>query len=187
MTTRTKVSNLDRDAYGIPSYPAPIQLSPPTDLSAHAVEVAVRAVNQIVADAFALYVKTKSYHWHVAGAHFREYHRLFDEQADHILGMVDVLAERVRCLGGATIRSITHISLLQTIPDDNETARTPREMIERLIEDNLHFVVELRTAHRICEQSGDSASTSVLEGYIAEAEQRKWFLFETLQSTGMEE
>ncbi len=118
---------------------APSQLATPTDLPAEAVQAICEAVNPLIADAFALYVKTKNFHWHVAGSHFRDYHLLFDEQAGSVLESIDVMAERVRRVGGTTIRSIGHISELQTIDDDNDEFVPSEQMIERLLEDNRHL------------------------------------------------
>ncbi len=136
------------------------------------------AVNPLVADAFALYVKTKNFHWHMSGSHFRDYHLLFDEQADQIFAMIDVLAERVRKLGGITIHSIGHIGQLQTIEDDNQAFVEPRDMLTRLLEDNKNMADNMRAAHKICEDHNDIATTSILEVFIDEAERRSWFLFE---------
>ena len=136
------------------------------------------AVNPLVADSFALYVKTKNFHWHMSGSHFRDYHLLFDEQAEQIFAMIDVLAERVRKLGGITIHSISHISQLQTIQDDNETFVEPKDMLERLLEDNKQMAENMRAAHKVCGEHNDVATTSLLEVFIDEAERRAWFLFE---------
>src|SRR5437868_9463054 len=129
MTTDTR-STTARAANGhARTFPAPSQLATPTDLAPEDVRAVVEAVNPLIADAFALYVKTKNFHWHLAGSHFRDFHLLFDEQADALFASVDVLAERVRRIGGTTIRSISHISQLQTIPDDNEDLVAPPEMV----------------------------------------------------------
>ena len=138
------------------------------------------AINPLVADTFALYVKTKNFHWHMSGSHYREYHLMLDEQADQIFAMIDVLAERVRKLGGLTIRSIGHINSLQHIRDDDETFVQPREMLKRLMEDNKLLESEMRAAHKICADNNDVATTSILEVYIDETERRIWFLYETL-------
>ncbi|MBA2726741.1 MAG: DNA starvation/stationary phase protection protein [Parachlamydiaceae bacterium] len=136
------------------------------------------AINPLVADAFALYVKSKNFHWHLSGPHFRDYHLMFDEQADQIFAMIDVLAERVRKLGGITIHSIGHIGQLQTIEDDNQAFVEPRDMLTRLLEDNKNMADNMRAAHKICEDHNDIATTSILEVFIDEAERRSWFLFE---------
>ena len=163
------------------AYPAPTQLATTTDLTAQAAQAVTEALNPLVADLFALYVKTKNFHWHLAGSHFRDYHLLFDEQADQIFAGVDLLAERVRRVGGTTIRSISHISQLQTIADDNEEFVAAGEMMRRLREDNAQLARAQRAAHEVCERSRDYATASILEVLIDEAERRTWFLFEVAQ------
>jgi starvation-inducible DNA-binding protein len=163
------------------AFPAPSQLATPTDLSSKDAQAIVEALNPLVADFFALYVKTKNFHWHLAGSHFRDYHLLFDEQADQIFAGVDLLAERVRRIGGTTIRSIGHISQLQTIADDHEEFVTPAEMVRRLREDNALLAKAERAAHEVCERGHDYATASILEVLIDEAERRAWFLFEVMQ------
>ncbi len=167
--TRTNVRKTSAPA----SWPAP-----PTDLTSEEVRAVTGAVNPLIADALALYLKTKNYHWHLSGSRFRDYHLLFDEQAGDILGSVDVLAERVRKLGGGTIRSISHVRELQTIPDDNEELVPAGEMIRRLLEDNLRMAEAQREAHRVCEEARDVATAGILEGIIDETERRVWFLYE---------
>lgn len=137
------------------------------------------ALNRLVADAFALYVKTKNFHWHLSGSHFRDYHLLFDEQAIQILNIVDVLAERVRKIGGLTIHSIGEIAKLQAIVDDDADFVSPEEMVKRLLKDNQSYIASLRIAHKLCADYEDVASCSVLEVFLDEAERRVWFLFET--------
>ena len=156
----------------------PSQLATPSTLGKEAASAIAAAINPLVADAFALYVKTKNFHWHLSGSHFRDYHLLFDEQAEQIFAMIDVLAERVRKLGGMTIHSISHISELQTIKDDNQNYVEPEEMIEKLLHDNKHFTEHMRKAHKVCDEHEDCATTSILEIFIDEAERRTWFLFE---------
>ncbi len=151
------------------------------DLTQQEVQAITEALNPLVADFFALYVKTKNFHWHLAGSHFRDYHLLFDEQADQIFDSIDILAERVRRVGGTTIRSISHISELQTIEDDNNDFVPPGEMVKRLMEDNAHIARLQREAHEVCEKNRDVATASQLEILIDEAERRKWFLFEIVQ------
>lgn len=158
----------------------PQKLATPTDLTGKAKEAIPAAVNPLVADAFALYVKTKNYHWHMSGSHYRDYHLLLDEQSDQIFAMIDVLAERVRKVGGLTIRSIDHIKSLQHIQDDNETFVKPQEMLKRLMDDNKLFAGYLRSAHKVCSENNDVATTSILENYIDETERRIWFLYETI-------
>jgi starvation-inducible DNA-binding protein len=162
-------------------FPAPSQLATKTHLTSAESKAITEALNPLVADLFALYVKTKNFHWHLAGSHFRDYHLLFDEQADQIFAATDVLAERVRRVGGTTIRSISHIGQLQTISDDNEEFVSPLEMVRRLMEDNLHMARAERDAHEVCDHHHDYATASILEVLIDEAERRTWFLFEVAQ------
>ncbi|MCW3098106.1 MAG: starvation/stationary phase protection protein [Chthonomonadaceae bacterium] len=162
-------------------YPASDALTTPTDLKAKDVKAIVEAINPLVADAFALYVKTKNFHWHLSGSHFRDYHLLFDEHADQIFATIDVLAERVRKIGGTTIRSISHINALQTIDDDNEEFLTPFQMLQRLIADNKAMAAAMRKAHEVADDGKDVATASVLEVFIDETERRTWFLFEVSQ------
>jgi starvation-inducible DNA-binding protein len=154
------------------------KLAVPNNLGEQARKDITKAVNPLVADAFALYVKTKNFHWHLSGPHFRDYHLLFDEQADQIYAMVDVLAERVRKLGGLTIHSIGEIGKLQTIKDDNEAFVEPKDMLKRLLADNKHYTDQLRAAHKVCEKYNDVATTSILEIFLDETERRAWFLYE---------
>ena len=163
------------------TFPAPRQLATQTDLKPQEVQRITEALNPLIADAFALYVKTKNFHWHLSGSHFRDYHLLFDEHADQIFASIDILAERVRRVGGTTIRSISHVSQLQTIQDDNEEFVSPGDMVRRLMEDNAHICVNQRAAHEVCEQCRDVATASLLEVIIDETERRKWFLFEVYQ------
>lgn len=158
----------------------PSNLSTPNDLEEQAREEVACVINPLIADCFALYVKTKNFHWHMSGSHFRDYHLLLDEQSDQILDMVDVLAERMRKLGQTTIRSIGQIKQLQSIKDDDERAVPAREMLHRLMLDNKAFIARMRSAHQLCSDKNDVATTSLLENYIDETERRVWFLFETL-------
>jgi starvation-inducible DNA-binding protein len=162
--------------------PAPRQLATPTDLSPDGVRAITEALNGLVADAFALYVKTKNYHWHLASSHFRDYHLLFDEQADQIFATIDPLAERVRKIGGTTIRSIGHIGSLQSVEDSDEDFVAPADMVRRLMEDNKSMAASMRKAHETCDEYKDVATASVLEVFIDETERRTWFLFEVAQS-----
>lgn len=157
----------------------PHALATPTHLGDKARNAITQSLNPLVADAFALYVKSKNFHWHLSGAHFRDYHLLFDEQVDQIFAMVDVLAECVRKLGGITIHSIRHISQLQNIQDDDDTFVEPKEMVRRLLEDNKEYATRLLAAHQVCEDHQDFATTSILEIFIDETERRIWFLYET--------
>lgn len=159
-------------------YPAPKQLSTPTNLSEASAHKLTSTLAGLTADAFALYVKTKNFHWHVSGPQFRDLHLLFDEQADQVLGMVDVLAERARKVGGSTIKSIGHIAELKRIRDDNDAFVEPKEMLKRLTDDNLEFEGFLRNAHEVAEKSDDKATTSILEVFLDETQRRIWFLFE---------
>jgi starvation-inducible DNA-binding protein len=165
----------------IPSFPAPKQLATTTDLTAEEVRAVVEAINPLVANVFALYVKTKNFHWHLAGSHFRDYHLLLDEHADEIFEAIDLLAERVRRIGGTTIRSISHIGQLQTIDDDNEEFIPPGEMMRRLFHDNLHMAQMQRTAIEVCDKNRDSATSNLLQTILDQTERRKWFLFEIVQ------
>ena len=158
----------------------PSKLATPSDIDVVSRQKVIVAINPLTADAFALYVKTKNYHWHLSGAHFRDYHLLFDEQAASKL-QIDVLAERVRKLGGGTIRSINHISRLQNVQDDDEAFVEPQEMIRRLMNDNKEFTARIRAAHKICDDNEDVATASLLEVFIDETERRTWFLYENLQ------
>jgi starvation-inducible DNA-binding protein len=155
------------------------KLATPNNLGEKATKAISGAINPLVADAFALYVKTKNFHWHMSGPHYRDYHLLFDEQAAQIFEMIDVLAERVRKLGGLTIHSIGQISQLQNIKDDNDEFVPAREMVRRLMEDNKNLSARMLAAHHICEEHKDFATTSILEVFIDETERRTWFLFET--------
>ena len=154
------------------------QLATPTDLGHEAGERVAEAVNPLVADALALYVKTKNFHWHLAGRHFRDYHLLFDEQATQILATVDPLAERVRKLGGTTLRSIGHIAQLQKVKDDDRDLVEPREMLTELMNENKGLAQRMRAAHAVTSEVNDVATTSLLEEFIDQTEERTWFLFE---------
>jgi starvation-inducible DNA-binding protein len=158
-------------------------LGTPTDLSAEAASAVAAAVNPLVADAFTLYLKTKNFHWHMSGAHFRDYHLLLDEQGEQIFAMTDVLAERVRKIGAATLRSIGHIAKLQRIADNDDEFVAPIDMLRELMEDNKAFTVNMRGAHEVAEKNDDVATTSLLENFIDEAERRTWFLFEATRVT----
>ena len=159
-------------------------LDTPTDLSSEAVEKISTAVNPLIADAFALYLKTKNFHWHISGRHFRDYHLLLDEQGEAIFNQIDDLAERIRKIGGTTMRSIGQVAKLQTIEDNDEAYVPPREMLRELMEDNKKTVVNMRKAHEIADKYNDSATTSILENFIDEAERRTWFLFEASRQEG---
>jgi starvation-inducible DNA-binding protein len=158
--------------------PAPAALDTPTDLSKDAVREISAALNALLADTFALYVKTKNFHWHVNGPHFRDYHLLLDEQATQIEASVDILAERVRKVGGTTIRSIGHIAKLQRVQDNDEDYVPPLDMLRELMEDNKSHIENMRKAHKVADEREDVATASLLEVFIDEAEKRCWFLFE---------
>lgn len=153
-------------------------LSTPTDLKESGVEDIAVALNPLLADVFALYLKTKNFHWHMSGPHFRDYHLMLDEHGDQIFAMTDPIAERIRKLGGATLKSIGQISELQRLHDNDEDYVEPQEMLTELKEDNQKLVVEFRKAHQICEENGDIATASLIEVWIDETERRVWFLFE---------
>jgi starvation-inducible DNA-binding protein len=150
----------------------------PTDLKAKATKDIAAAMNTILADVFALYLKTKNFHWHMSGPHFRDYHLLLDEQADQIYAMSDPIAERIRKVGGTTLRSIGHISRTQRILDNDAEFVQPLDMLAELREDNKVLATSLREAHNVCEEHRDIATASLIEVWIDETERRTWFLFE---------
>ena len=162
---------------------APKALQTPTGLSAEAVGALTDAVNALLADTFALYLKTKNFHWHVSGPHFRDYHEMFDEQASEILGMTDGMAERVRKIGGGTLRSIGHIAKLQRQTDNDESTVAPGDMLSELMQSNQALAAAMRDAHELCGEHGDVATASLLENWIDEGEKRVWFLFEASKGT----
>ena len=149
-----------------------------TDLKPDAVRDISAALNRALADMFALYLKTKNFHWHMSGPHFRDYHLLLDEQADQIFATTDAIAERVRKIGGTTLRSIGHIGRLQRVLDNDADFVTPLDMLAELRDDNRQLAASLRETHDLCDEGGDVASASLLEIWIDEAERRTWFLFE---------
>ena len=157
--------------------PAP-QLDTPTDLSAEAVRDVSKALNGLLADAFALYVKTKNFHWHVSGPHFRDYHLMLDEQAEQIFATTDEIAERVRKIGGTTLRSIGDISRHQTIKDNDAAFVAPHDMLRELVADNKAVAHAMRRAHELADKHGDAATASLLENFLDTTERRTWFLFE---------
>ena len=154
-----------------------------TDLSAAAVKDISGTMNAILADVFALYVKTKNFHWHMSGPHFRDYHLLLDEQADQLFAMTDPIAERVRKLGGITLRSIGQISRTQRVLDNDAEYVEPLDMLAELAGDNKDLTARLRQAHNVCEEHRDVATTSLIEVWIDETERREWFLFEATRRT----
>jgi starvation-inducible DNA-binding protein len=153
-------------------------LGTPTDLSAAATRDISAAMNSILADVYALYLKTKNFHWHLSGPHFRDYHLLFDEQADQIFAMADPIAERIRKVGGSTIRSIGHIARTQRVLDNDAEYVEPSDMLAELREDNKSLATRLREAHNVCDEHRDIATASLIEVWIDEAERRTWFLHE---------
>jgi starvation-inducible DNA-binding protein len=157
-------------------------LETPTDLKANAVKDIAGALNMLLADMFALYLKTKNFHWHVSGPHFRDYHLLFDEQGDQIFATTDDIAERIRKIGGTTLHSIGHIGRLQRILDNDADFVTPSDMLAELRDDNKQLAAAMREIHGLCEEHDDVASASLLETWIDEAERRTWFLFEASRS-----
>ena len=162
-------------------------LATPTDLAADATKDIAAAMNGILADVFALYLKTKNFHWHMSGPHFRDYHVLLDEQSDQIYAMTDPIAERVRKVGGSTLRSIGHIARMQRIADNDADYVEPSDMLAELREDNKSLAARLRQAHDVCEEHSDIATTSLIEVWIDETERRTWFLLEAgrpLDATG---
>ena len=159
-------------------------LDTPNDLPKAAVDKISAALNVLLADAFALYLKTKNFHWHVSGRHFHDYHLMLDEQSDAIFATTDQLAERARKLGGTTVRSIGQISKLQTIKDNNEAYVPPREMLRELMEDNKHMAAAMRKAHKLADEHEDSGTAGLLETFIDETERRTWFLFEASRQEG---
>ena len=154
-------------------------LATPTDLGAQATRDIGGALNALLADVYALYFKTKNFHWHVSGAHFRDYHLLLDEHADQIYDIADDIAERVRKLGGTTIRSVGHIARLQRLKDNDADYVDPMDMLSELREDNTALLASMRRTHELCDDHNDVATASLLENWIDQAERRIWFLFET--------
>jgi starvation-inducible DNA-binding protein len=150
----------------------------PTDLGPTATRDVAAALNLLLADAFALYIKTKNFHWHMSGPHFRDYHLLLDEQGDQIFAMTDPLAERVRNLGGTTLRSVGQIARMQRVSDNDAEYVTAQDMLAELRDDNKQLVVAMREAHEVCDEHNDVASASLIENWIDETERRIWFLFE---------
>src|SRR6266852_2513710 len=156
-------------------------LETPTDLDRKGVTEISSSLRQLLADVFALYVKTKNFHWHMSGRHFRDYHLLLDEHAEQVFGMTDDIAERARKIGGATLRSISDISRHQRLQDNNEESVTPKEMLEELFADNQQLTRSLRSTHEVCEKHNDVATASLIENWIDETERRTWFLAEIVR------
>jgi starvation-inducible DNA-binding protein len=154
-------------------------LATPSDIDRESVKDITAALNALVADVFALYLKTKNFHWHMSGPHFRDYHLLLDEHADQLFAMTDDIAERVRKIGGTTIRSIGHIAKLQRIADNDAEYVTPEDMLSELKEDEKALVLSLRSAHNLCDDAEDVATASLIENWIDQGQRRIWFLFES--------
>jgi starvation-inducible DNA-binding protein len=155
-----------------------VPLATPTDLRAAATTDIAATMNAILADVFALYMKTKNFHWHMSGPHFRDYHLLLDEQADQVFAMTDPIAERIRKVGGSTLKSVGHIARTQRLLDNDADYVEPLDMLAELREDNKTLAAHLREAHNVCEEHRDIATTSLIEVWIDETERRTWFLFE---------
>lgn len=153
-------------------------LDTPTDLSTEAVRDISKALNAILADSFALYLKTKNFHWHVSGPNFRDYHLMLDEQSEAIFATTDELAERVRKIGGTTLRSITDITKHQSLKDNNESFVAPLDMLRELMADNKTVAKAMREAHELCDKHDDIATAGLLENFVDATERRTWFLFE---------
>ena len=153
-------------------------LATPTDLTRSATKDIAGAMNAILADVFALYLKTKNFHWHLSGPHFRDYHLLLDEHGDQLFAMTDPIAERIRKIGGLTLRSISHISRTQRVLDNDAEYVDPSDMIAELTEDNKTLTTRLREAHNVCDEHRDVATASLIEVWIDETERRTWFLSE---------
>ena len=154
-------------------------LHTPSDIGPQRVKEIAGALNALLADVFTLYLKTKNFHWHMSGPHFRDYHLLLDEHADQIFAMTDDIAERVRKIGGTTIRSIGHISRLRRIADNDAEFVAPGDMLGELREDEKGLVLKMQAVHGLCDDSGDVATAGLLENWIDQAQRRIWFLFET--------
>ena len=159
-------------------------INPPSGFTADATRDISGALTTLLADVFALFIKTKNFHWHVSGPHFRDYHLLLDDQAEQLFSMTDDIAERVRKIGGTTLRSIGQISRLQRLLDNDADFVTPLDMLAELRDDNKQLTASMREVHDLCDEHGDVATTSLLENWIDEAERRTWFLFEATRTRG---
>ena len=156
--------------------------APHTDIAPEAVKGIAGALTALLADVFALYVKTKNFHWHMSGPHFRDYHLLLDEHGDQLFAMTDDIAERARKIGGTTIRSVGHIARVKRIADNDAEYVTPKDMLSELWENNKALILSMRSAHDLCDEAGDVATASLLENWIDETQRRAWFLFETARN-----
>jgi starvation-inducible DNA-binding protein len=161
----------------------PEQLKTPSDLEGNAIRSVADALNALLADSFALYLKTKNFHWHVSGPHFRDYHLMLDDQATQIIGTTDAIAERVRKIGGTSLRSIGHIARLQRIEDNDAEFVSARDMLTELHRDNLALVASLRETKAIVEDARDNGTSGILDEWTDLAEERAWFLFEAMRGT----
>jgi starvation-inducible DNA-binding protein len=159
-------------------------LATPTDLAANATQDIAGALNITLADMFALYLKTKNFHWHISGPHFRDYHLMLDEHGDQIFATTDAIAERIRKIGRTTIHSIGHIGRLQRVLDNDADFVTPLDMLAELRDDNKQLAAHLRETHDLCDEHGDVATASLIENWIDEAERRTWFLYEATRGAG---
>jgi starvation-inducible DNA-binding protein len=157
-------------------------LNTPSDIAPKAVKDISGGLNALLADVFSLYLKTKNFHWHMSGPHFRDYHLLLDDHGDQIFAMTDDIAERVRKIGGTTIRSIGHIARLARVLDNDAEFVTPPDMLSELHEDEKALVLRMRAIHELCDDAGDVATASLIENWIDESQRRSWFLFETTRA-----
>ena len=175
-----KKAQLSKKAELVARQKAP--LATPSDIKPKDVKEITGALNALLADTFSLYLKTKNFHWHMSGPHFRDYHLLLDGHGDQLFAMTDDIAERARKLGGTTIRSIGHIARLQRIPDNDADFVTPADMLSELHEDEKALTLSMKATHTLCDDAGDVATASLLENWIDESQRRSWFLFETTRS-----
>jgi starvation-inducible DNA-binding protein len=157
-------------------------LATPSDIDPQFVKDITGGLNALLADVFSLYLKTKNFHWHMSGPHFRDYHPLLDDHGDQLFAMTDDLAERVRKIGGTTLRSIGHIARLQRIPDNDAEYVTPQDMLSELHDNEKALVLSMRAVHSLCDDAGDVATASLLENFIDQTQRRAWFLFETTRA-----
>ncbi len=179
--TTSKTSQDERQIQATENLNAPAELAVETELTPQQVREVTEAINPLIADAFALYIKTKNFHWHLSGSHFRDYHLLFDRQAESILASIDRMADGVRNSGGTTIRSIGHIKQLQTIQDDTNDVVPAGQMVQELLNDNAHHAQMIRHAVKVCDECRKYSTSNILQELLDEAERRKWFLFEVLR------
>jgi starvation-inducible DNA-binding protein len=157
-------------------------LATPSDIDTQAVSEIAGGLNALLADVFCLYLKTKNFHWHMSGPHFRDYHLMLDDHGDQLFAMTDDVAERVRKIGGTTIRSIGHLARLQRLADNDADYVTPQDMLSELREDEKALVLSMLAVHTVCDDAGDVATASLLENWIDQAQRRSWFLFEATRS-----